>query len=75
MEEMRIHNCKCGGTPLFRDRDDFELGTKTYIITCHSCGQSMSYERKIGEISPKKAITGLISEWNRQQAAAADKEA
>ena len=69
MEEltMDIMPCKCGEKVYMRDIDDFVNHTKTYIIRCHKCGAEVKTVRKIGEISPKKAIVTTIKNWNDMQ--------
>ena len=61
---LDIKPCICGGKASLRDTDNFAEHTKTYSIVCFECGRSLGMLRKIGEISPKKAITGLIKKWN-----------
>lgn len=63
----RINPCKCGEKVYMRDIDDFVNHTKTYIIRCHKCGAEVKTIRKIGQISPKKAIVETINKWNELQ--------
>lgn len=63
---MEIKKCVCGEKPTFMDIDDFENHTKTYIVICYKCGRKKEYTRQIGQIAPKKAISKVISEWNKQ---------
>lgn len=71
MEEISmnvgIKPCKCGETVFMRSIDDFENQTKTYLIRCHKCGAEVKTIRKIGQISPKKAIVKTIENWNDVQ--------
>ena len=64
---VEINPCKCGEKVYMRDIDDFINHTKTYIIRCHKCGAEIKTVRKIGEISPKKAIIETINKWNEMQ--------
>ena len=63
----QVNPCKCGEKVYMRDIDDFVNHTKTYIIRCHKCGSEVKTIRKIGKISPKKAIVETIKKWNESQ--------
>ena len=61
---IETNPCKCGEKVYMRDIDDFVNHTKTYIIRCSRCGAEVKTIRKIGKISPKKAIIQTIQKWN-----------